>query len=305
MRMLLLALLLLVGRAQAAITYGSDYVSTAQSQLDSLTQTATLGSTGANSILFVVITSEYDFDTPSVNYNGVAMTQLLPRSTFSGSATYYRQTFYINANLTSGQNITVFSGSPRKLNGSTSDKAWHIRYFTYGGVNGIGTKDVTALWFTTSTSGSAVNTALSFPALSASTSSVVRLLVVQSGGRCANTYTTDFGTVRSGLTANAGAPPQYETIGAWSEAIAIADYAPGSTSSVTINQGWNPQFCTASGYGWGIELLDAGGGPTPTPTATPTPVIHQSGLFEINGVQPVGWCWPANNWYPVTPVLEP
>jgi hypothetical protein len=255
-RILLALLVLLSAKSWAAITYGSDMASTTGTNVaDSLTQTATLGSTGANSILFVEVIAESDYSTPiAVDYNGVALTSISGKLTYSGSATVYRELFYLNANLTSGQNIHVFSGTPTTL-GQTFSKAWFIRYWTYGNVNGLGTTAVGNTNFASSASGSPVSVAFNFTPTSAS-STIMQTLVVQASNTCGNTYAAVNGTIRAALS--------WTTFGVASSSSGLSDYAPGSTSLYSLSQSWNPQLCTETGYGWGVELLDAGGaGPTP------------------------------------------
>lgn len=270
-RLLLVLILLLCGRAQAAVTFGSDWASTGSGVTDSITVTATLGSTGANSILFVLLQAESNYSTPSVDYNGTAMTSLGGKVTYSGSVTVYRELFYLNANLTSGQNIHVFSGSPTTL-GQSNSKAWHINYFTYGGVSGIGTSSVNATNGATSSSGSPVSVAFNFTPTFAS-SKMIHLLNVQASNTCGSTYASVFGTVRQNLS--------WTTMGALATSEGMADYAPGSTTLYSLSQSWNPNYCGESAYGRGVELVDAGGGggtatfaptisPSNTPTATPT-----------------------------------
>lgn len=266
--LLLAALLLIAAHTRAAITYGSDYTSTGSITTDSITQTATLGSTGANSILFVVVEAESDYTTPlTVDYNGTALTSLGGKVTYSGSVTVYRQVWYLNANLTSGQNIHVFSILPLTL-GQVGSKAWHIRYWTYGGVSGLGTTSVNATNFSTSSSGSPVSVAFNFTPTSAS-STILHLLPTQASNTCGSTYATTLGTVRQTMT--------WTTTGAIQHSLPFADYAPGSTSLYSLSQSWNPNFCSETAYGWGIELLDAGGAATPTPAPLPP------NSFMLNG----------------------
>jgi hypothetical protein len=228
------------------ITFGGDFSSTAAITLDSLTQTATLGSTGANSILFVVIEAEGDYSAVSVDYNGAAMTSLGGKITYSGTATIYREFWYLNGNLSSGQDIHVFSGSPTTL-GQAGSRAWHVYYFTYGGVGGLGTTSVNATNFLTSNSGSAVSVAFNFTP-SSTTSSIVQMLSLNAqNAACALNYSPANGTPRQSLAS--------VTLGAVGAEIAFSDYAPGSTSQFSLSQDFTPNFCNYTGYGWGIELL--------------------------------------------------
>lgn len=261
MRAFLLALLLLASGARGAITYGSDYVGTASVNTDSVTVTATLGSTGANSILFVAVMAESNYSPITVDYNGATLTSLGGKIAYTASATVYREVFYLIGNLTSGQNIHVFSGSPTTL-GQLGATFWNIDYWTYGGVSSIGTTSVNATNFTTTSSGSPVSVAFNFTP-SSSTSTILQLLANQATNTCGSSYTTANGTVRRGIT--------WSTIGSKSESLALSDYAPGSTSTYSLSQSWNQNFCTGSAYGWGIELLQSGGGSTPTFTPTSTP----------------------------------
>jgi hypothetical protein len=256
MKTIILALsLFLTGRASAAITFGSDWATTTGANVaDSLTQTATLGSTGANSILFVILEAESNYSTPVVDYNGAALTSLGGKVTYSGSVTIYRQLFYRNANLTSGQNIHVFSGTPTTL-GQTNSKAWHISYWTYSEVSGIGTTSVGAANTATSASGSPVSVSFNFTP-SNSSSTMIHLLPIQASNTCGSTYASTFGTVRKAIA--------FTTFGAVSAALPFADYAPGSASLYSLSQRWNPNFCSESAYGWGVEMLQSAaavGGP--------------------------------------------
>jgi hypothetical protein len=268
---LVLALLLAMisAPAGAAITYGSDYVSTGGITSSSLTVTsATLGSTGADSILFVEVESGANYNTPiAVDYNGVALTTIGGKITYSGSGTIYREFFYLNANLTSGQNIHVFSATTGTDLGNGGGNTWHIRYWTYGGVNGLGTTSVSNSNFTTSASGSPVATAFNFTPSSAS-STIMQMLVMQ-GNTCITGYSPAFGTTRF-----ADYPIFY---GSGAAGLAMSDYAPGSTSLYSLSQSWNPNFCGQTSYGQGIELLDAGGGPTPTPSGPPAGSLNMMG----------------------------
>lgn len=252
MRWLILAILLALRPSlKAAIIYGADYTSTAGITTASLTQTATLGSTGANSILFVEVESGANYNTPiSLDYNGVALTSIGGKVTYSGSGTIYREFFYLNANLTSGQNIHVFSATTGTNLSNGGANTWHIRYWTYGGVSGIGTTSINATNFTTSASGSPVSTAFNFTPSSA-TSTILQMLVIQ-GNTCANTYSPTNGTTRF-----TGYPVYY---GSGAVGLAASDYAPGSTATYSLAQSWTPQYCSQTSYGLGVELLPVGGG---------------------------------------------
>jgi hypothetical protein len=249
MRAFFLTLLLgLCSATYGAATYGSDFVTTTSGNADSLTQTATLGSTGANSILFVLIEAESAYSTPSVDYNGVALTAIGTASVlYTGTQTISKGLFYLQGTLTSGQNIHVFSGSPTTLSQGGS-KIWHIRYWSYGGVSGVGTSSVDATQFATSASGSPVAVAFNFTP-SASTSTILQLMPGQ-GSSCPINYTVANGTVRQAILTG--------TIGGTAPWFAMGDYAPGSTSTLSLSQSFTPNFCTSTGYAWGVEMLASG-----------------------------------------------
>lgn len=264
---LVLFLALSSGRAWGAITWGADFFSGGSVTSDSQTVTASIGSTGANSMLVVLIHANSNYSTPiAVDYGGNSLTSLGGKVTYSGSVTIYREVFYIIGNLTNGQNIHVFSGSPTTL-GQTGATAWNIDYFTYGGVQSIGTTSVNATNFATSSSGSPVSVAFNFTP-SASNSTILQLLQIQASNTCGSTYATVNGTVRQAIN--------WTVIGPSAEATGLSDYAPGSTSTYSLSQSWNPNFCTQSAYGWGIEIIPTG--------ASPTPVAPKRGSLMMMGV---------------------
>jgi hypothetical protein len=208
-----------------------------------VTTTATLGSTGANSILFVLVEAESNYSTPiDVDYNGTALASLGGKVEYTATSTIYRELFYLNANLTSGQDIHVFSGTPTTL-GQTGSKAWAVSYWTYSGVSSIGATSVNNTNFVTSSSGSAVTVAFNFtPTVSSST-----ILQILAGvGQCRNGYAVASGTVRQAIAQT--------SLGALTAWVAFSDYKPGSTSQYSLSQDFNPQFCANSAYGWGVEL---------------------------------------------------
>lgn len=236
-----------------AITYGSDYSSSTSSTSNTRTDALTLGSTGANSLLIVQIEqSTTVWSTPiTIQYNGVDLTPLTTIGTYNGSNDVaYSRLYYLNANLTSGQNLFIDSNVTTGLgvNGSVS---WKYRYFTYGGVTGgLGTIKVNATDFTTSSAGTPVSVAFSFTP-SSSTSTILQMLPGWSISTTTTTYSSDTGTMRQDI-----APTTYGPNSSW---LAFSDYAPGSTSPYTITQYFTPNFTNATGYGWAIELLESGG----------------------------------------------
>jgi hypothetical protein len=225
------------------ITYGADFVKGASTSTDSVTITATLGSTGANAILFVLVEAEGDYSDPiGADYNGTALTSLGGKVEYTATATIYRELFYLNANLTSGQDIHVFSGTPTTL-GQTGSKAWAVSYWTYSGVSSIGSTSVNSSNFVTASSGTAATVAFDFtPTVSSSTV----LQILAGVGQCRNGYAAASGTVRESI-----AETSLGAITAW---VAFSDHKPGSTSQYSLSQDFNPQFCTNSAYGWGVEL---------------------------------------------------
>lgn len=232
-----------------AITYGSDFATSASLTSDGSTPTLTLGSTGANSILFVLIEANSNYSTPlTITYNGVALTSLGGKVTYTGTGTAYKELWYLIGNLTSGQTLSISSGSPTTL-GQTGSQAWSYRTWTYGGVSSIGTTSIDATNFTTNGAGSPVSVAFNFTPSSA-TSSILQILQGNSVSTTTSTYASTFGTMRRDIVAI-----QNAANGVW---IGFSDYAPGSTSLYSLSQSFNPNFTSATGWGWGVELLPAG-----------------------------------------------
>ena len=237
-----------------AITYGSDFSTSASSTSDSATPTLTLGSTGANTILFVLIEANSNYSTPlTVTYNSVALTSL-GKVTYTGTGTVYKELWYLVGNLTSGQTLSISSGSPTTL-GQTGATAWSYRYWTYGGVSSLGTTKINATDFATSSGGTPTTVAFNFTPSSAS-SSIMQLLAGNSVSTTTSTYATVNGTVRRDIVA-----VQNAANGVW---IGFSDYAPGSTSTYSVSQSFNANFTSATGWGWAVEMLAFGAGGPPS-----------------------------------------
>jgi hypothetical protein len=232
-----------------AITYGSDFATAANLTADSATAALTLGSVGANSVLFVDIEAESNYSTPlTVTYNGVALTSL-GKNTYTGSGTANKELWYLVGNLTSGQNLFINSTTPTTL-GQLSSKVWRYRTWTYGGVSAIGAATADATTFTTSATGSPATVAYNFTP-TVSTSTIMQLLAGNSISTTTSSYATVNGTVRQAIATS--------VMGAVSTWFAFSDYAPGSTSLYSLSQSFNANFTSATGWGWGVELKPVGG----------------------------------------------
>jgi hypothetical protein len=234
-----------------AITYGSDYAVSSSSTSNTRTDALTLGSTGSGAILFVVIeqTTNAWSEPITIQYNGVDLTPLTTLQSYSGSnsATHSR-VYYLNNSLTSGQNLFINSSATTGLgiNGSVS---WRYKYFTYGGVaGGLGTVKINTTDFTTSSGGTPATVAFNFTPSSA-TSTILQMLPGFSISTTTTTYGSTTGTTRQNIS-----PSSFGSNASW---LAFSDYAPGSTSTYSISQSFNPNFTSATGYGWAVELLQS------------------------------------------------
>jgi hypothetical protein len=64
------------------------------------------------------------------------------------------------------------------------------------------------------------------------------------------TYGSTTGTMRQDIT-----PTTYGSSSGW---LAFSDYTPGSTATYSVSQSFNPNFTSATGYGWAMELIPPG-----------------------------------------------
>jgi hypothetical protein len=167
--------------------------------------------------------------------------------TYTGTGTTYKELWYLIGNLTSGQTLSINSGSPTTL-GQTGSQAWSYRIWTYGGVSSIGTNAINATNFTTSSAGTPVSVAFNFTPSSAA-SSILQILQGNATSTTTSSYSSTFGTMRRDIVAI-----QNAANGVW---IGFSDYAPGSTSLYSLSQSFNPNFTSTTGWGWGVELLPA------------------------------------------------
>ena len=237
-----------------AIAYGNDYNNTASQTTSSSSNTLTLGSTGANSMLIVVLESEVAYGVISVTYNGVALTSLGGSVNYSATTNQYKEVFYLIGNLTSGQTLSISSVSGTAL-GNGGSSAWHNYYFTYGGVGSVGSSSINATNTTSGTGAGSLTVAFNFTP-SSSTSTILQLLPGNQGSIVVSNYTTLTGTARQGQSAT----PAGAIFGGKSSWLSFSDYAPGSTSLYSLSQSWKPNFNNNTGYGWAIELNPPGGG---------------------------------------------
>lgn len=266
-----LGLVSLAGLARAAVpVWGGELVALpASSSANSASATLTLGASGANSLLIVVIDAVTNFSAPVISYNGLSMTALGATVAFG---TIFRRVYYITHPV-SGQTLSIANGAPTTLNtgGSVS---WQYQWLTYSGVSELapfGTTDISAGHSQISSSGSPVSVAFSFTPSSAG-STILQMGRIQ-GSTCSTSYASVNGTVRRSI--------QQQNFGGAAAGWAFSDYAPGSTSAFSLSQSWNPAFCSSTFYAWGIELLPVGPAPTatstvtltvtPSPSSTPTP----------------------------------
>jgi len=231
-----------------AISFGSDYAVSTVSTANTRTDALTLGSTGNNSVLFVVIeASNNDWSTPiTVEYNSVAMTSLGGKLAYVGAGTnIYKEVFYCVDNLTSGQNLVINSNATTGL-GQNGARSWIYRHWTYGGVSALGTTKVNTTDFTTSGAAGPVSVAFDFTP-SATNSTILQMLPGASISITTTDYASNFGTMRQDISPL--------TVGAGTGWMAFSDYAPGSDNLYSISQDFSPNFTTATGYGWAIEML--------------------------------------------------
>ncbi len=262
--LLLLGLFLLATPSYAAFTFGN-FVRSASFTSDQETPTITLTEDGTDSILIVVLIVQADYSGVTVEYNGNAMTSLGGKINYTGTQTMRREVFWIT-DQTSGNTLDIDSTGETTTLGSGGGMSWRYEFFTYGGVDGttpIGETSINATNFTTSNSGSPVTTSFSFNP-DVSNSRIVQIMQIQ-GSTCAINYNGDNGTDRKEMECG--------TMGGTQNCVGLSDYEPGSGSPYTLGQTWTPNFCSNTGYGWGIELLSAvPPTPTNTPTITPTPI---------------------------------
>jgi len=235
-----------------AISFGNDYAVSSISTANTRTDALTLGSIGANSILFVLVeAANNDYTTPiTMEYNSVPLTSLGGKQTYVGAGTNtYKELFYCVDSLTSGQNLFIDSNVTTGL-GQNGARSWIYRYWTYGGVDSLGTTKVNTTDFTTSAAEGPVSVAFNFTP-TASNSTILQMLPGNSISITTTTYGSTTGTTRQGIS-----PLTYGAASGW---LAFSDYAPGSDSLYSISQSFWPNFTTATGYGWGVEMLPAAG----------------------------------------------
>ena len=257
----LLPLLALAGglRAAAPVWGGELPALPASTTGPSISSTLTLGASGANSILIVIIDAATNFSAPVISYNGLSMTALAAVVSYAGSQQVYRQIFYITHPV-SGQTLSIANGAPTTLNNG-GGTAWQYQWFTYAAINEtapFGTLSVNATNLQTSAINGTVTVSFNFTPSSAG-STIVQMARFQ-GNTCNSAYAAANGTVRRSI--------QQQFAGGNAMGWAFSDYAPGSTSTYSLSQSWNPSSCGQTMYGWGIELMPVA---TNTPTATTTP----------------------------------
>lgn len=210
--------------------------------------TLTFGaSSGGSYVLFVEIDSSGAFwqtTLGTITYNGVAMTKLVGPVTYSGNQNVYRALYYA-INPASGSPLTI-SGGTTPLGGGNQ---WVYRWFTYSNTNSTSPLGTISLLGTNSAAGSSntpVTATISGFTPTSSASAIVQMLLTQ-GNTCLNTYTTTTGNVRRTL--------QSGIVSSVQPGWAFSDYAPGNTIAYNIQQGFNPQNCGETGYGWAIEVM--------------------------------------------------
>jgi len=255
------------GRLDAAITYGGDStIVNMGNGSTGATSTLTLGSSGANAILIVILEAGGNFTggSPAVSYNAVGLTPI--GAVFAVGSAYYQ--VYYTTNLTSGKTLSITSSGGSSLDGN-GGWGWSYNWFTYNGVSASSPIGTTALGSTHSATGSSnatVTASFSFTP-SVSNSTIVQYSVMF-GNTCWNTYGTGFGTVR-------GSTSFYDD--GMAVGYGLSDYTPGSSSAYTLSQSFIPQYCSETIYAWGIELLPAvANSPTITPTFSVSPTFTTS-----------------------------
>jgi uncharacterized repeat protein (TIGR01451 family) len=229
-----------------APTYNSDY-SHANAATSSFTVSAC-----TNQILIVIVQMPSNFGVTGATYGGTAMTEI---GAFSVAGTdIHTRAFYLT-NPAAGTANVVISGV------NSWDPVWVHRY-TYCGVNQ--TTPIGATATSTGTSGGPTFTRSTSITPTNSGSTIAQMFALQTCSQN-TTQSLSVGTAR----ASAG-------IGMWNQhSFGLGDYAPGSTSSYTLNHGLSGGGgCGGSGQvGMLLELMPAGATGTPTthtPTHTPT-----------------------------------
>ena len=110
----LLALWAVHAKAAAPVWGGETPALPASLSSSTTAATLTLGASGANSILFVTIDAPVNFSAPTISYNNLSMTPLGPVVSYNGSATIFRQVYYIT-NPVSAKTLSIASGAPTSL----------------------------------------------------------------------------------------------------------------------------------------------------------------------------------------------